>query len=194
MANGKLVNLVLDDVLFVQEAPWNLLSVSKLSQPADSLSSFFWPGLYNCRKSKSPVAQSIPIIPVGSSFQEQTCADAEIKRYGRVQNDWICWHRRLGYLPFNKWSTHVNDLTIFKAWSCPVIISSRMWKWARQPTWITHLNHSKISLVLRTLCTSFILIFSGPASKHILQDILNIIDFLLLLGQNQMSVNASHLE
>ena len=68
-ANGELVNLILHDVLYVPDARRNLLSVSKLSQdrfqvvlPADN--SIFRPGIYNCRKSKSSVEQSIPIIPV----------------------------------------------------------------------------------------------------------------------------------
>ena len=103
-ANGELVNLILHDVLYVPDARRNLLSVSKLSQdrfqvvlPADN--SIFRPGIYNCRKSKSSVEQSIPIIPVGTLFHVQTCADAEIKRHDRVENKWICWHRRLGYMP-----------------------------------------------------------------------------------------------
>ena len=65
--------------------------------PADS--SIFRPGIYNCRKSKSSVEQSIPIIPVGTLFHVQTCADAEIRRHDRTENKWICWHRRLGYMP-----------------------------------------------------------------------------------------------
>ena len=65
--------------------------------PADN--SIFRPGIYNCRKSKSSVEQSIPIIPVGTLFHVQTCADAEIRRHDRVENKWICWHRRLGYMP-----------------------------------------------------------------------------------------------
>jgi hypothetical protein len=103
-ANGELVNLILHDVLYVPDARRNLLSVSKLSQdrfqvvlPADN--SIFRPGIYNCRKSKSSVEQSIPIIPVGTLFHVQTCADAEIRRHDRVENKWICWHRRLGYMP-----------------------------------------------------------------------------------------------
>jgi hypothetical protein len=103
-ANGELVNLILHDVLYVPDARRNLLSVSKLAQdrfqvvlPADN--SIFRPGIYNCRKSKSSVEQSIPIIPVGTLFHVQTCADAEIKRHDRVENKWICWHRRLGYMP-----------------------------------------------------------------------------------------------
>ncbi len=35
-------------------------------------------------------------------FLVQTCADAEIKRQDRVENKWICWQRRLGYMP---WAT-----------------------------------------------------------------------------------------
>jgi hypothetical protein len=103
-ASGELVNLVLHDVLYVPEARRNLLSVSKLSQdrfqvvmPAGN--SIFQPGIYNCRKTKSSVEHSIPIIPVGSLFHVQTCADAEIRRHDRVENKWICWHRRLGYMP-----------------------------------------------------------------------------------------------
>ena len=103
-ANGTFVNLILHDVLYVPEARRNLLSVSKLSQdrfqvvmPADN--SIFRPGIYNCRKSKSSVEHSIPIVPVGSLFHVQTCADAEIRRHDRVENKWICWHRRLGYMP-----------------------------------------------------------------------------------------------
>ncbi len=48
---------------------------------------------------KSSVEKSIPIIPVGTLFHVQTCADAEIRRHARAENKWICWHRRLGYMP-----------------------------------------------------------------------------------------------
>ncbi len=61
--------------------------------------SIFQPGIYNCRRSKSSVEQSIPIIPVGTLFHVQTCADADIRRQDRVENKWICWHPRLGYMP-----------------------------------------------------------------------------------------------
>ncbi len=102
-ANSELVKLILHDVLYVPDARQNLLSVNKLSQdqflvlPADN--SIFLPNIYNCRKSKSSVEQSIPIIPVGTLFHVQTCADAEIRRHYRVENKWICWHQRLGFVP-----------------------------------------------------------------------------------------------
>jgi hypothetical protein len=54
--------------------------------PADN--SIFPPGIYNCC-----------IVPVGSLFHVQTCADADIRRHDRVENKWICWHQRLGYMP-----------------------------------------------------------------------------------------------
>ena len=112
-ANGELVNLILHDTLYVPDARRNLLSVSKLAQdrfqvvlPADN--SLFRPGIYNCRKMKSSVEHSIPIIPVGSLFHVQTCADAEIKRHDRAENKWICWHRRLGYMPLDTIQQMIN--------------------------------------------------------------------------------------
>ena len=103
-ANGDLVNLVLHDVLYVPEARRNLLSGSQLSQdqfqvvlPAKD--SLFCPGIYNCRKNKTSVEHSIPIVAVGSLFHIHTCADAEIKRHDRKDNLYIVWHRRLGYMP-----------------------------------------------------------------------------------------------
>ena len=112
-ANGELVNLILHDTLYVPDARRNLLSVSKLAQdrfqvvlPADN--SLFRPGIYNCRPTKTSVEHSIPIIPVGSLFHVQTCADAEIKRHDRVENKWICWHRRLGYMPLDTIQQMIN--------------------------------------------------------------------------------------
>ena len=41
------------------------------------------PGIYNCRKNKTSVEHSIPIVAVGSLFHIHTCAEAEIKRHDR---------------------------------------------------------------------------------------------------------------
>ena len=105
-ANGDLVNLICHDTLYVPEARRNLLSASKLAKdrfqvvlPAPD--SVFPPGIYNCRKNKTSVAHSIPIVAIGSLFHVQTCSDAEIRRSDRVENKWVCWHKRLGYMPFD---------------------------------------------------------------------------------------------
>ncbi len=98
------MNLILKDALYVPDARRNLMSASKLAQdqfqvvlPADN--SVFRPGIYNCRTGKSSVNLSIPIILIRSLFYVQTCADAEIQRFDRAENKWICWHQRLGYMP-----------------------------------------------------------------------------------------------
>ena len=57
------------------------------------------PGIYNCCKGKTSTAHSIPIIVVGTLFHIQTCADNVIWRSERIENKWICWHRRLGHMP-----------------------------------------------------------------------------------------------
>ena len=105
-ANGDLVNLVLHNVLYVPDARRNLLSGSELAKdrfqvvlPAND--SVFCPGIYNCRKNKTSVGHSIPIVAVGSLFHIHTCADAEIKRHDRKDNLYIVWHRRLGYMPLD---------------------------------------------------------------------------------------------
>ncbi len=36
-----------------------------------------------------------------SLYYVQTCADAEIQRFDQAENKWICWHRRLGYMPLD---------------------------------------------------------------------------------------------
>ena len=128
---GELTKLVLHDVLYVPEARRNLLSTSKLSQDRfqvvfPSRDSIFSPGIYNCHKNKSSVEYSIPNAHVGNLFHVHTCAEAEIKRHDRAENKWILWHHRLRrqlcgiccLTRFNKWSTAVRDLMIFRVSQC----------------------------------------------------------------------------
>ena len=103
-ADGEQVKLICRDTLDVPEARRNLLSASKLAKdnfqvvlPAQN--PVHAPGIYNCRKGKTTTAHSIPIIAVGTLFHIQTCADNVIRRSERIENKWICWHRRLGYMP-----------------------------------------------------------------------------------------------
>jgi hypothetical protein len=115
------------------------MSVSKLSQdrfqvafPADN--SISLAGINNCRMPKSSVDPSSPIIPVGSLFHVQNCADAEIKRCDQVENKWICWYRRLGYMPWitvtvQQMINHINTcqgLDYLQGVSMPVIVSVLM--------------------------------------------------------------------
>ena len=72
-ANGKNEKLICRDALYVPEARRNLLSASKLGNnhfqvvlPAQD--PVFPPGIYNCRRDKTSVEHSIPIIAIGLSF------------------------------------------------------------------------------------------------------------------------------
>ena len=103
-ATGEKVKLICKDALYVPEARRNLLSASKLGKDHFqvvllSQDPVFPPGIYNCRKDKTSVEHSIPIIAIGTLFHVQTCADEEIRRSDRIENKWVCWHKRLGYMP-----------------------------------------------------------------------------------------------
>ena len=103
-ADGEQVKLICRDTLYVPEARRNLLSASKLAKdnfqvilPAQN--PVYPPGIYCCRKGKTLTTHLIPIIAVGTLFHIQTCANILIRRSERIENKWICWHRRLGYMP-----------------------------------------------------------------------------------------------
>jgi hypothetical protein len=70
--------------------------------------SIFDPGIYNCGKNKSLVEHLVPIIQAGSLFHIHTCAKAEIKRHDQAENEWILWHRRFRYMPFDTIQQMVN--------------------------------------------------------------------------------------
>ena len=103
-ADGEKVKLLCRDTLYVPEARRNLLSASKLAKDNFQVilptpNPVFPPGIYNCRKGKTSAAHAIPIVAIGTLFHIQTCAEEEVRRSDRIENKWICWHRRLGYMP-----------------------------------------------------------------------------------------------
>ena len=98
--SGKLVNLVLKRVLFVEKATQDLISCSALERDGNQVvlgGKVFPPGIYFERKGDDP----IEINKVGSLYCIRVRTDHTLDKADRPTNPYLKWSARLGHAPLS---------------------------------------------------------------------------------------------